>query len=79
VPNSIWDKPGTLTRAEFDPVELHPMLTEQMLRHSPALMALNPMAATHHERGDCSGYHKGLRTGPVDTAARGLTMHAIVA
>jgi hypothetical protein len=31
VPNSIWDKPGTLTRAEFDRVELHPMLTEQML------------------------------------------------
>ena len=30
VPNSIWDKPGSLTRAEFDRVELHPMLTEQM-------------------------------------------------
>ena len=24
VPNSIWDKPGPLTRAEFDRVELHP-------------------------------------------------------
>jgi len=28
VPNSIWDKPGPLTRTEFDRVELHPMLTE---------------------------------------------------
>ena len=37
VPNSIWDKPGPLTRAELDRVELHPMLTEQMLRRSPAL------------------------------------------
>ena len=37
VPNSIWDKPGSLTRTEFDRVELHPMLTEQMLRRSPAL------------------------------------------
>ena len=37
VPNSIWDKPGPLTRTEFDRVELHPMLTEQMLRRSPAL------------------------------------------
>ena len=44
VPNSIWDKPGALTRAEFDRVELHPMLTEQMLRRSPALAALNPVA-----------------------------------
>jgi HD-GYP domain-containing protein (c-di-GMP phosphodiesterase class II) len=31
VPNSIWDKPAALTRAEFDRVELHPLLTEQML------------------------------------------------
>ena len=42
VSNAILDKPGTLTRAEFDRVELHPMLTEQMLRRSPALAALNP-------------------------------------
>ena len=42
VPNSIWDKPGPLTRAEFDRVELHPMVTEQMLRRSPALEVLNP-------------------------------------
>ena len=30
VPNSICDKPGPLTRAEFDRVELHPMLNELM-------------------------------------------------
>jgi hypothetical protein len=50
VPTSIWDKPGPLTRAEFDRVELHPMLTEQMLRRSPALAVLNPVAAAHHEK-----------------------------
>jgi HD-GYP domain-containing protein (c-di-GMP phosphodiesterase class II) len=61
VPNSIWDKPGPLTRAEFDRVELHPMLTEQMLRRSPALSALNPVAAAHHERCDGSGYHKRMQ------------------
>ena len=72
VPNSIWDKPGSLTRAEFDRVELHPMLTEQMLRRSPGLVGLNAVAATHHERADGSGYHKGLGTGAVDTAARVL-------
>lgn len=62
VPNSIWDKPGPLTRAEFDRVELHPLLTEQMLRRSPALASLNPVAATHHEKRDGSGYHRRLRT-----------------
>jgi len=69
VPNSIWDKPGPLTRAEFDRVELHPMLTEQMLRRSPALAVLNPVAAAHHERADGSGYHKCLRADAVDPAA----------
>ena len=72
VPNSIWDKPGPLTRAEFDRVELHPMLTEQMLRRSPALLALNPVAATHHERADGSGYHKSLRVVALEPAARVL-------
>jgi HD-GYP domain-containing protein (c-di-GMP phosphodiesterase class II) len=61
VPNSIWDKPGRLTRAEFDRVELHPMMTEQMLRRSPALAALNPVASSHHENCDGSGYHKRSR------------------
>ena len=67
--NSILDKPGSLTRAEFDRVELHPMLTEQMLRRSPALGRLNAVASTHHERLDGSGYHKGLRTGASGAAA----------
>ena len=42
VSNSILDKRGSLTRAEFDRVELHPMLTEQMLRRSPALDGAEP-------------------------------------
>jgi HD-GYP domain-containing protein (c-di-GMP phosphodiesterase class II) len=69
IPNSIWDKPGPLTRAEFDRVELHPMLTEQMLRRSPALAVLNPVAAAHHERGDGSGYHKRLPADLIDPGA----------
>ena len=69
VPNSIWDKPGELTRTEFDRVELHPMLTEQMLRRSPALAALNPIAATHHEKCDGSGYHRRSRADTSDLAA----------
>jgi HD-GYP domain-containing protein (c-di-GMP phosphodiesterase class II) len=69
VPNSIWDKPGSLTRAEFDRVELHPMLTEQMLRRSPALAVLNPVASAHHEKHDGSGYHKRVRSDAGDSSA----------
>ena len=62
ISNSILDKNGALTRAEFDRVEVHPMLTEQMLRRTPALAALSPVAAAHHERADGSGYHKRVRS-----------------
>jgi HD-GYP domain-containing protein (c-di-GMP phosphodiesterase class II) len=72
VPNSIWDKPGRLTRAEIDRVEVHPMLTEQMLRRSPALAVLNPVASAHHERADGSGYHKCLRADALGRGARVL-------
>ena len=75
VPNSVWDKPGALTRAEFDRVELHPMLTEQMLRRSPALAALNPIASAHHEKCDGSGYHKRV---PADRADPGGCLLAAV-
>jgi HD-GYP domain-containing protein (c-di-GMP phosphodiesterase class II) len=73
VSNSIWDKAGALTRTEFDRVELHPLLTEQMLRRSPALTVLNPIASTHHEKCDGSGYHKRVRADMADAAACVLT------
>jgi HD-GYP domain-containing protein (c-di-GMP phosphodiesterase class II) len=69
IPNSILDKTGALTRAEFDRVEVHPMLTEQMLRRTPALAALNPVAAAHHEKANGSGYHKRVRSDAVGTCA----------
>jgi hypothetical protein len=62
IPNSIWDKLSALTRAEVDRVQLHRLLTEQMLRRSPTLAALNPLAACHHERADGTGYVRGLTT-----------------
>jgi HD-GYP domain-containing protein (c-di-GMP phosphodiesterase class II)/DNA-binding CsgD family transcriptional regulator len=72
IPNSILDKGASLTRAELDRVGLHPMLTEQMLGRSPALAALNPVAAAHHEKADGSGYHKGLLADATDRQARVL-------
>lgn len=45
------------------------MLTEQMLRRSPALAALNPVASAHHEKSDGSGYHKRVRADAVGAGA----------
>ncbi len=58
IPNSILDKPRALTRSERDRMELHTMLTEQMLSRSPLLEDLNSIASCHHERCDGTGYHK---------------------
>ena len=69
VSNSILDKAGPLTRTEFDRVELHPMLTEQMLRRSPALALLNTVACAHHEKCDGSGYHKRVQADADDLGA----------
>ena len=41
------------------------MLTEQLLRRSPDLAALNPVASAHHEKAVGSGYHKRLRAGTI--------------
>ncbi len=59
VPNTVLDKPGPWSRAERDRFELHSLLTEQVLRRTPTLAALNPVACAHHEHADGSGYHKG--------------------
>jgi len=69
VSNAILDKPTPLTRAERDRVEIHPMLTEQMLRRSPALATLNPVACAHHEKLDGTGYPKGVRIGSANVSA----------
>ena len=45
------------------------MLTEQMLRRSPGLTVLNPVAVAHHEKADGSGYHKGLRGDAIERGA----------
>lgn len=72
VPNSVWDKPSPLTTSEFDRVQLHTLLTEQILRRAPALDHLNPMACAHHEKLDGSGYHRRLRAGGIDAGANVL-------
>jgi HD-GYP domain-containing protein (c-di-GMP phosphodiesterase class II) len=59
VPNSIWDKAGRLTAAEWERVRLHPYYTERILTQSPVLRPLAHLAGSHHERRDGSGYHRG--------------------
>jgi HD-GYP domain-containing protein (c-di-GMP phosphodiesterase class II) len=70
VPNGILDKPGALSRAEWERVRLHPYYTERILAYVPALAGLAPLAGAHHERPDGSGYHRGSAGSALTTASR---------
>lgn len=82
IPNSVWDKPGPLTRTERERMELHPLRTEQLLARSPGLRTLAPVAGAHHERADGTGYPHHASAGALTPAARLLAaadrLHAMV-
>jgi HD-GYP domain-containing protein (c-di-GMP phosphodiesterase class II) len=59
VSNTIWEKPGPLTSAEWEQVRMHAYHSERILATSRTLEALAPIAGMHHERLDGSGYHRG--------------------
>jgi response regulator RpfG family c-di-GMP phosphodiesterase len=66
VPNTIWDKPGALSVAERERMQLYPYLTDRILRHG-SLTELAGIASLAQERLDGSGYPRGL-TGPAISA-----------
>jgi DNA-binding CsgD family transcriptional regulator len=51
---------------------LHPYHSERVLVRSPFLAALAPVATTHHERLDGTGYHRGIAAATLTPAARVL-------
>jgi HD-GYP domain-containing protein (c-di-GMP phosphodiesterase class II) len=70
VANTIWDKPGPLSDAEWERVRLHPYYTERMLARLSGLGQVGALAAQHHERLNGSGYHRGLPASMLPMTAR---------
>lgn len=60
VPNSVWDKPGSLTDAERERARLHAYLTDRVVRRAGALGPLATVASAAHERVTGAGYPRGL-------------------
>lgn len=63
IPDSILNKPGKLTKEEFELVKTHSMIGYEMLKHSSqkVLNTAATIALTHHEKFDGSGYPNGLK------------------
>ena len=59
VPNTILDKPGPLSSADWEVVRLHAYRAERILSRCHAFAAEAAVAGLHHERLDGSGYHRG--------------------
>jgi HD-GYP domain-containing protein (c-di-GMP phosphodiesterase class II) len=70
VPTTIWRRAAPLTPDESERVRLHAYHSERILIHSPFLALLSPMATSHHERLDGSGYHRGATAPSLDRGAR---------
>jgi HD-GYP domain-containing protein (c-di-GMP phosphodiesterase class II) len=74
VPNSILEKPGKLTKEEFDVIKQHTYFTYSVLSTIGGLSLIAEWAAFHHERIDGSGYPFHVTADKINIGARIMTV-----
>jgi len=74
ISNRILDKPAPLTDAEFAKIKEHPVMTQRILEQVPGFGVLAPLAGSHHERLDGSGYPRGSTAGELTMPMRVLAV-----
>jgi putative nucleotidyltransferase with HDIG domain len=70
VPHEILNKPGPLTREEFEVVQMHPIWGLELLAAVDFPWDLKPIIRWHHERYDGTGYPDRLRGDEIPVAAQ---------
>lgn len=70
LPDHLLTKPGSLTRAEWELVRLHPIWGEQLLAATSLPRSVQELVRWHHERQDGSGYPDGLNGAQIPRVAR---------
>jgi diguanylate cyclase (GGDEF)-like protein len=60
IPDTILNKPGPLTRQEWEYMRRHTIVGERLLSASPALRPVAVLVRARHERWDGRGYPDGL-------------------
>jgi len=70
VPGTVWDKPGPLSASDEERMRLHVYYVERIFQRPEPLRRVGLLAATHHERMDGSGYHRGVGGAMLSTPAR---------
>ena len=70
IPESILNKEGPLTEAEWAVMKTHPLLGAQVLAPMSFLGRATEVIRCHHERWDGAGYPRGLAREEIPLAAR---------
>src|SRR5579872_1631525 len=74
VPDSILQKPGPLTEAEWSIIRQHPSIGEDILRPVDRMRHVATLVRHHQERWDGTGYPDGLRGEDIPLGARILAV-----
>lgn len=70
IPNSIIDKPGKLTAAEFDIIKAHTFYTRKVIESVKGFEDICEWASNHHEKLDGTGYPYGMPESELSLEAR---------
>ncbi len=74
VPANVWSSPGMLSGTAVERMRLHVYYVERMFARPEPLRRVGLLAATHHERMDGSGYHRGVGGVTLSAPARLLAV-----
>lgn len=70
VPGTVWDKPGPLSASDRERMRMHAYFVERIFSRPEPLRRVGLLAATHHERMDASGYHRGVGGAMLSVSSR---------
>ncbi len=74
VPNTILDKNGKPTDAEWECIRRHPYHTQQILSQINGFQRLTAVASAHHERLNGRGYFRGMDSTVLDMDMRAIAV-----
>lgn len=74
VPDYITNKPGRLTKEEYERLKVHPLVGAEILEAVDFPYPVVPIVRAHHERWDGSGYPYGLKGEAIPRGARILAV-----
>jgi putative nucleotidyltransferase with HDIG domain len=74
ISENVLNKPGQLTKEEFDLIKNHPLISQKIVEHVPHFKRISHIVRHHHEFFDGSGYPDGLKGPDIPIGARIMSL-----